>query len=319
MTLQEIRAFYNYFTTTADKVGLVLYILIEEDGVTKIMQADIDELTSIDLKSTYIDSLAKIITDDTLELMPISQGDNRKDVWYEYDLEDVPVRLKNMSEVIKNADFPIFDFGDGNFSQIKGFIITIGNDTNKIALYKNLTHLNMIRGASVLGIRYANNRFERVREDIIKLSSNIDFFQINDSIFIINVKTLEHGFNFETIIRKQALKNIEIIEKLNLIEDITPLKEMAQDLSFAKKITKIREDSPVINLPVNQIVNFVKSHPPLKNRIRTNNDASRIVLDTKVSQKLFLKLINDDLLTSELTKRYYDSLAKDSIIIEEDV
>ena len=319
MTLQEIRAFYNYFTTTADKVGLVLYILIEEDGVTKIMQADIDELTSIDLESTYIDSLAKIITDDTLELMPISQGDNRKDVWYEYDLEDVPVRLKNMSEVIKNADFPIFDFGDGNFSQIKGFIITIGNDTNKIALYKNLTHLNMIRGASVLGIRYANNRFERVREDIIKLSSNIDFFQINDSIFIINVKTLERGFNFETIIRKQALKNIEIIEKLNLIEDITPLKEMAQDLSFAKKITKIREDSPVINLPVNQIVNFVKSHPPLKNRIRTNNDASRIVLDTKVSQKLFLKLINDDLLTSELTKRYYDSLAKDSIIIEEDV
>jgi hypothetical protein len=318
MTLQEIRVFYNYFTTTADKVGLVLYILIEEDSVTQIMQADIDDLTSIDLKSTYIDSLAKIITDDTLELMPISQGDNRKDVWYEYDLEDIPVRLKNMSEVINKRDFPIFDFGDGDFSNIKGFIITIGNDTKTIALYKNLTHLHMIRGSSVFGIRYANNRFERVRDDIIKLSSNIDFFQIDDSIFIINIKTLERGFNFETIVRKQALKNIDIIEKLNLVEDIAPLKEMAKELSFAKKITKIREDSPVINLPISQIVNFVKNHPPLKNRIRTNKDESRIILDTKVSQKLFLKLINDDLLTSELTLRYYDILAKDSIKIDED-
>ena len=41
------------------------------------------------------------------------------------------------------------------------------------------------------------------------------------------------------------------------------------------------------------------------------------MLDTKTSKQLFIKLLNDDFLTSELTRLYYDSLAKDFIEMED--
>ena len=41
-----------------------------------------------------------------------------------------------------------------------------------------------------------------------------------------------------------------------------------------------------------------------------------ISLHTKKSKDLFVKLLNDDFLTSELTRLFYDSLAKDGILEE---
>ena len=52
--------------------------------------------------------------------------------------------------------------------------------------------------------------------------------------------------------------------------------------------------------------------------MKYNDSQTKFHLDTKVSKNLFIKILNDDLLTSELTKLYYDSLAKDDIIVEEE-
>lgn len=51
----------------------------------------------------------------------------------------------------------------------------------------------------------------------------------------------------------------------------------------------------------------------MRNKIRYTPDGTQFALDTKVSKDLFVKLLNDDFLTSELTQLYYDSLAKDNI------
>ncbi|WP_420868523.1 Kiwa anti-phage protein KwaB-like domain-containing protein [Alkalimarinus coralli] len=62
----------------------------------------------------------------------------------------------------------------------------------------------------------------------------------------------------------------------------------------------------------NQIISFCKTFPKLANRIRLNEDETKIGLDTKVSKDLFIKLLMDDYLTSELTHFHYESVSKDS-------
>ena len=52
--------------------------------------------------------------------------------------------------------------------------------------------------------------------------------------------------------------------------------------------------------------------------MRYNENQTQFLLDTRVSKDLLIKILNDDLLTSELTKLYYDSLAKDGIEVEEE-
>ncbi|MUI52384.1 Kiwa anti-phage protein KwaB-like domain-containing protein, partial [Pseudomonas aeruginosa] len=48
-------------------------------------------------------------------------------------------------------------------------------------------------------------------------------------------------------------------------------------------------------------------------RVRFNEEGNKVVLDTKVSKDLFIKVLMDDFLTSELTKFHYASVAKDAV------
>ena len=66
-------------------------------------------------------------------------------------------------------------------------------------------------------------------------------------------------------------------------------------------------------IPNNEIIQFCQNFPTLTGKIRFNEAADKIILDTKVSKDLFIQLLMDNFLTSELTKSYYASVAKDSI------
>jgi hypothetical protein len=49
------------------------------------------------------------------------------------------------------------------------------------------------------------------------------------------------------------------------------------------------------------------------NATRFNQAEDKIILDSKVSKDLFIKLLMDNFLTSDLTKFHYESVAKDSL------
>ena len=72
--------------------------------------------------------------------------------------------------------------------------------------------------------------------------------------------------------------------------------------------------APVLSvIPNREILSFTNTHPALKGKFKYSSDGSQFDLKTKKSQNLFLKLLNDDFLQSELTKKYYESVAKDNI------
>ncbi|MGZ4155746.1 MAG: anti-phage protein KwaB, partial [Bacteroidia bacterium] len=303
-----------------EAVGLSLYVLYNNDeGEEQIRIADIDHESGIELKTQFLTYLSdKFLTNEDLSFMDISAGDNRKNVVFNYDLTEKPDGLNAMNIIAENDQHPQFSFTQDDFNKIKAFIITIGNETRKIILFKKHHHLSVLHGASVFGMKVTDHRFVRVKEDIIKLSPNVDFLQIENDLVVISLKTLESGFGFENIIRSRATENISAIEAINLLEDITILTEMAEDLKQAKHIMRIKSNSPVMLLPTASVLKFVKSHKPIMKKFRLSDDGSRLKLDTKVSKKLFLALMNDDFLTSELTKLYYAGIAKDQMLAEDD-
>ncbi|MHB9140327.1 MAG: anti-phage protein KwaB [Paludibacter sp.] len=319
MTLLEIQDRITYLTTTTVAIGLTLYVIYNnKEGEEQIRLADIDPESGLELKKLYLDYLTdKFLQNDDLSLIDISNGDNRKNIAYYYDLEEKPIGLNAMNIIAQNDNQPQFSFSKDDFDGIKAFVIAIGNENNKILLFKNHHHLSVLSGITAFGIKMNDHRFVRVREDIIKLSQNIDFIQIENELIVISLKTLESGFGFENIIRKKAAENIEAIDTLNLLEDISILTEMATDIRKAKHLMRIKTDSPVMLLPVATVISFVKNHKPIMKKFRLSEDGTKLKLDTKVSQKLFLALMNDDLLTSELTKLYYEGIAKDPMIIED--
>jgi len=292
-------------------------VLNRQDGSEEIKLADVNDDASLELKDMLLEYLRfKFVDNENLYFTALSEADERKNAAYIYDLQEMPVTLKMLGEVLANSARPGFSFDIDDINNITGFVILIGDVQDSVTLYKRHHHLSTMKANKNFSLFKANNRFVKVNEDILKMSAIVDLLQVDDTLIVTNLKALEDTFGYEDAIRKQANENIILIEAMNLLEDIAPLVEMANDIRLAKKILKIKINSPVMLLPMATVINFVSKHKPIMKKFRLSDDGKKLKLDTKVSRKLFLALMNDDFLTSELTNLYYAGLSKDKMEVE---
>lgn len=101
---------------------------------------------------------------------------------------------------------------------------------------------------------------------------------------------------------------------MQILDNVEVLADELDNIAFARKLTRIYKDSKVLGHVDNQaILYFVQRHKYFaKNPMKLNSTHDKFILDTKKSKNTFIKLMNDDLLTSELTNSDYESLAKNN-------
>ena len=126
------------------------------------------------------------------------------------------------------------------------------------------------------------------------------------------MKFLERKFKIYDVIRSAAVKEIKKINEYGIVQNAESLNNLLKDTSFARKLSRISEHSPVLGkVSNNAIISFTKNYPSLKNTFKYTDDNSQIILTTQKSMMTFIKLLNDDFLSSELMRNHYDSIAKD--------
>lgn len=319
MTLDELKIELAFINSAAAPISLSLYFILESDNGFELKFANVDPTVSNSLLTqfkSYINS--KFIENEDLIFGNLTDADDRKNAAYYYDIAEKPEGLEYLTTILENEEQEAFDFGNDNLNSIKAFVILIGNHEHKISIYKKHYPINYLKRDSILRIFPAGTRFEKIDKNILSINETFEFMQIANNLIVLSTKVLEKHFGYERIIRNAASANLEIIENSELLEDITLLQTLSNELKYAKRIVRIKRGTPVLALPTNTIMTFIQQHPVLKKKIRLNTGNTKIALDTKVSQELFLKLLNDDFLKSELTLLLYDSQNKDNMPIEED-
>lgn len=297
-----------------------MFIILPSDDETIAKKVDIEDEAMEDLKTQYLNSIKKNITEFAdFSLTNISVVNERLNTTYYYDFDNVPKELEIMKNLIVEEDRPNFNFNQDELNEIIAFVFLIGNEEHKVALYKKQYPISLIKRDSVFLFK-VSERFVKLDDDILKLNDSFDFIQIGNELVILNLNTLERYFAFDSVIRNKATEILGFIDAAGIVSNIEPLELLSRDLKFAKKLMRVKTDSPVLQLPFNKVREFIKSHPKLKKRIRFTVDESKISLDTKTSQELFLKLLDDDFLKSELTQILYESEIKDELtnVVAED-
>jgi hypothetical protein len=139
--------------------------------------------------------------------------------------------------------------------------------------------------------------------------------RVSGELIITDLEAIERSFGFQEVIQREAEISLNAIGEMRIIENMDALNELLGDIRFARKLTRVARNSPVIihQIPNHRILEFSRMHPATRGRMRYSHDNSQFQLDTKVSKDLFIKLLNDDFLTSELTTLHYESLAKDGV------
>lgn len=297
-----------------------IFFLMKDNGELKIKAADIDQDTQSALTIQFSTSIKKqIIQDEELTLLETSNADDRKNVIYKYDLENTQEQFGFFEQVLTKTDFESFNFNTDNLSEISGIIIILGNYKHQLVIYKHQYPIYLLSKNNEFSLKRIGNqnRFERVKDDILKITPTFDFLYVSEELFITDISLLERAFGFKDALINGAKKGIASISESNLIENVDILTMRLNELPFARKLLKASRNSPVLGIiPFNTILNFTNLHPALIGKFHLNATGTKFDLKTKVSQNLFIKILNDDLLQSELTNLFYDSIAKDNIKAE---
>lgn len=248
---------------------------------------------------------------ETRTTIDLTSWDERGEVIYRYDLDD---EVKNkFLQLMNTAINPREIIFNGNFKDIYGILHKIGTEDRYVVCYSQNIPLNTFSN-KLLGF-YNRETFKLINSDTtFKLKDTVDLFLWNNEVYISNLKVAEKNFGVDVIIMDKANETIEKIKNIEILEDIEVLKERVQELPFSRKLMRIKEDSPVLRLPISKIINFTKKNQNTKG-FKYSKDG-KIILDTKKSQELFIKLLNDDFLHSQLTGMDYISNSKDSSIGE---
>ena len=317
MNKQELNKALAFINAPEGELQIIIYANIS--GANEPRRLDIKEEDLTELRKLFVASIeSSIISKEDHTVLLLSSADERGNCFYQYDLE-VPEGLGRLETIIGNDSLQNFDFNKNNFESIESLIIVLADSKHEISLFKKLSTVEVIgRGGFILG--KSKHRIERFKDQLLRITSSFQALRVGGEIIIINLDAIEKEFGFHEVIIKEATKSLSVIEEKELVDNIDSLKELVSDVRFARKLTKVARNSPVIRLgiPNESIITFAKKHPLTKKKMKYNDSQTKFHLDTKVSKNLLIKILNDDLLTSELTKLYYDSLAKDDIIVEEE-
>ncbi|EMA8646304.1 DUF4868 domain-containing protein, partial [Cronobacter turicensis] len=280
---------------------------------------DIEASAQDSLKELFLNSIKNnIIEDNDVSVLPLSSADERNNVIYQYDI-DWPDELTSMQSMLGQPGEAVFDFKTQQIEDIRVLLVCIGNADQQIVLYKTMAPVNIFSRTGFF-LKKSATRLEEIKDDFFRVSDNFQIIKVEKDLYVVDLKLIEKMFGFHEVIKKEATLGMTAIEGMDIITDIEVIKELIDDIKYARKLTRIAKASPVIlaNIENEKIIEFCKTYPVLINRIRFNEDGTKIALDTKVSKDLFIKILMDDFLTSQLTQFYYESLAKDAVKVAAD-
>lgn len=314
MDIQELKTSLSYFFDNQNQIGVSIYAISKLPDQTAPKKLDIEADAQTGLKQLFLQSIKEKILDvEELSVMNLSTSDERTNVIYAYDIE-IPPELQAIDTVLANDNFPLYNLADEKIGNIKSLLIEIGDDKKQVVLYKTLAPIHVFSQASFCLVPHGT-RLEKIEKDFLRVTPGFQMMKIDGVLLVSDLAALERSFGFHEIIKKEATLGVNAIEAKLVIENVEVLKELIDDIKYARRFVKVAAGSPVLraNIPNLSIIEFCKTFPRLAGKIRFNEAQDKILLDTKVSKDLFIKLLMDDFLTSDLTKFHYESVAKDSL------
>lgn len=313
MEIQELKELLDVINSVDEPIGIRVHLVKkEEDNVEEILQADVSGVLSDELKTMFTDTInQRFFENEEMVLSNISDANELINSAFYYDIDEFPEKLNVLQGFDTWENYSQFSFNNDDIESIKAILITIGNENNYFTVFKHVYSITILKQDKVLGLFPAENRFEKLTNNILQINNSVDFIYVQDNLIVNNLKTLTNAYGYKEVIKNQARERIELIRELDLIDNIDELTEFVGNVKYAKRILKINPESPVLQLARTRIIDFIRNHNKLSNRIRFNENGDKISLDTDVSKVITIGILNDDYLKSNLTDLDYESERKE--------
>lgn len=318
---------YSEFQQYVDQVNsssassAVMYLVLKVDKVLTVRLMDIGNRYQADIKAYYMNELLSDIVDmagdrdDDFDFQKLSTADDRANKVYEYDL-DFPEDLKFIKDIYNHGVQQKFDAGKDELQHLFGYVVVIGTSQKKIALFRRHTPVNTF-SPDRLCFFNEGTRFTKNTRPFIRVESNSHFVYFDNILLIKELRVLEQLIGFHDVIIREASHCVASSNLPSLVchaEKFTTW--INSDAAFARKFVRMSKTSPVLGrIDKDRLITFIRSKPHLSGTLKIvpSDDGDKINVTSKAAGKLFLKVLNDDFLRSDLTEFNYESIAKNQM------
>lgn len=324
MDIETLKGLLNTFTSNPI---FSIYALVKTDKSFSLKNIKIENNSLPTLRDAYVNKIHELTAEEDLSLLDVTSSDDRKNAIYKYDLQEsleIFNIITNGFETVENQnnsdaeDVDIFSNNRENFdlselSKLIGFVARFQYSRGKyLTLFGRYNPVAYLSASKIVLFWSDTSQLAHLNKDIIQFYGNFDFFQLADGDwYITKLATLEKFFGFHEKIKQVAALGVRKIEEASIVSSTEKLKVLIdKKLPIARKVAKICKDSIVLGLKAEEILNYINSNQRFSRELKKDKN-NKIILKTEKQVKLFLKLLDDGILRSDLTNQEYDVKAKD--------
>ena len=289
--------------------GLVAYVLMKQGNRLELKKLLLDTDLTRSIKGKLKGVIDEQYLADEVKFDDISNIiDNKKNIYVlEQNNEYCPFEfLSDINQV--NASFQ-----ENNYDNIMGFIFKINLNDNSLYIYQQAYSGTKLKNNNVLHIvNKGSDCYGVFNKNLLRIDKRAEIIIVENKLYIKKFEVLQDKFGFQVYARKEADKVITQIRSLDIVTNIDKIvqRSMQPKLTTAKKLMKIK-NSPVLRMEKEDLVDKLNTIPRYKSMVTIEN--GKIKTNSIGDVNNFLKILNDDILISELTKQEYDSQAKKKI------
>ena len=213
-------------------------------------------------------------------------------------------------DMLKEDDENITGFDISEINDLMGVLFKFEKENDVVWGYQHIYSI-AIPNKSRLGflLKQDGTIFKEMKEPLFSISSKINFMIVNGSIITNDIDIMQRNFGFSKFIRSEAAKVMSIVNDIGIVDSMDKIQQYVEGdkLTYAKKMMQIKS-SPVLNMKPTVLLNKIKTSPTYSNKLKIVDN--KIVLETKKQVEVFIKMLNDTWLKSELTEQLYEAEVK---------
>lgn len=292
---------FEIFTCIRCNIGYVLKKLRSTDSLRYSAE---EKILSI-LEQKYLDEAVEYETSENI-------ADNKKALYeVQQDNDYFPFEFlkdyRNVTETFKDTDR----------KSLIGFFFRINLNEDYFWAYQHIYSVARIDRSKHVFALFQKDTYDEIDGDILQIDSRADLVIIGDVIVTPKIDLLERFFSLEKYIRAGAQATLKRIEEMDIVDGFEKVIALEQKskLTNAKKLLKATNSS-VLTMDRETLIKNLRAHSRYSTMFKFEND--HIVISSQKIAAAFIKMLNDDILRSELTGKEYDSPSKSRLDTEEE-
>lgn len=300
-TVEELRN--SLEEILGEGLNIRVYLGLGRPPAREYFRADISPQGAVVLCGQFVGGLRHYFDTEDLQTLELSRLDERANALYAYDLEEQPAEFEAIRHLHDGNEPALFAFQGRAIPDVKALVVKVSSPTASATFYKQVFPVSIVRREQIL-LSWRTDRFEILNEDVLKILPGFDVMLMDDDFYVSSLQRFEKEFSFERIARKAMEDVVKTVVAMDMVNDA---KGYLADLDLPKKHVLRAKHSPAFQMDAQAIIAFVENHPTYGLRVVDG----KIQLNSKKSVRFLFKLLNEDILKSELTQTVYDARAKD--------